>query len=96
MCDSVCDVCAEDNTRLAAAANPARLRTLEREAQREGKSLKRKLQRQRETDQDSDAWGDRPVKREERTYDISQNRVEPKLENDSRGQTVSSLGTRTL
>lgn len=78
-------VCAEDTTRLAAAVNPARLKNLERQAQREGKSLKRKLQRQQETDQQTDAWGDRPLKREDRAYDMPRDRPVPKQENDSRG-----------
>lgn len=72
---------------MAAAANPAKLRTLEKEAQREGKILKRKLQRHREAERDQaeHGWGDKPVKREERPYGMSHDRVEPKLESESRG-----------
>ena len=74
--------------RLAAAANPAKLRTLEKEAQREGKFLKRKLQRQQEREQEREALGrnDRPIKREDRSFDSSRDRLEPQLQIDSRGQ----------
>lgn len=84
-------LCTADERRLAAAANPAKLRHLEKQAQRESKVLKRKLQRQRERERGMDEEEDqeRPFRRPRGEWVLDSDPRDPamKMESEPRGMT---------